>query len=71
MKIETIIGQSKPKNDAKKLDDTVEGFYNFDHFDSENTINDFNRIFDENKERTCITLNREHGSNLFDKSIIY
>ena len=70
MKIETIAGnlmaQSKGQNDnAMKTDDIIEGFYNSDYFEhSENPINGFSQIFDENKTKTCINSNKEHESKL-------
>ena len=69
--------QSKDQNDddVKKIYDTAKNFYNsFGH--SENAINNFSRISDKNKAKTCINSNREHGSNplktdplTFNKSI--
>ena len=63
--------QPKDQNDdAKKIDDTVKNCKNSDCFaHSENTINGFSRISDENKAKTCINSNIEYGSNLLQTNL--
>ena len=74
---ENFMNQKGQNDNAKKIDDTIEGFYNFDHFEHlENPSNDFTRIFDKNQTKTGINPNKKHGSKLlktnsstFNKSI--
>ena len=81
IKIETsadnFMNQKGQNDNAKKIDDTIEGFYNSDYFEhSENSINDFSRFFNKNQTKTNINSNKKYGSKLlktnspkFNKSI--